>query len=279
MEDFPQTGFVEHKNARIFYERAGQGEPIVLIHGAFADSSMWNPQWDYFQDRFQVIRYDLRGHGKTGPSGLNSYQMETFVDDLAALMDVLNISSAIICGVSFGGSIAQGFTSRYPEKVKGLVLAGSMVSMSLTFSEKIQRYVLVPKWLMLLIIRSMSVRKFVEFSYWLSRIFFGKNFLSYDDEVSDYLKSSMLNIESQEYLKIWEAIYSFDTFPLERITCPTLVLNGEKEPRRIIDHSKELIKRIPLTQWEIIAQAKHSMNMENAKEFNRIMDEFMRFLI
>lgn len=270
--------FIKINQSHLYYECSGSGIPLIFIHGAFADSSMWNPQWEYFQERYQVIRYDLRGHGKTGPSGLNRYQMETFVDDLAALMDGLEIPSAILCGVSFGGSIAQGFASRYPEKVIGLILAGSMVSMSLTLSEKIQRYVLVPKWLMMLIIRSMSVRKFVEFSYWLSRIFFGKNFLSYDDEVSDYLKSSMLTIESQEYLKIWQAIYSFDTFPLERITCPTLVLNGEKEPKRIFRHSEELINQIPIVQSKIIPRAKHSMNMENAKEFNRIIDEFMSFL-
>ncbi|MBE0685273.1 MAG: alpha/beta hydrolase [Anaerolineaceae bacterium] len=273
-----ETRFIEINQSQIYFEQSGSGTPLIFIHGAFADSSMWDPQWEYFQDRFQVIRYDLRGHGKTGPSGLDTYQMETFVDDLAALMDFLDISSAIFCGVSFGGSIAQGFASRYPEKVKGLVLAGSMVSMSLTFSEKIQRYVLVPKWLMSGIIKSMSVKQFVEFSYFLSRIFFGKNFLSYDEKVSEYLRNCMVTIDSQEYLKIWQAIYGFNSFPLERITSPTLVLNGEKEPKRIINHSKELIKRIPLTQWEIIAQAKHSMNMENAKEFNRILDEFIRFL-
>ncbi len=271
-------GFIEINQSNIYYERSGSGTPLIFIHGAFANSSMWDPQWEYFQNRFQVIRYDLRGHGKTGRSGLNSYQMDTFVDDLAAFLDALEISSAILCGVSFGGSIAQGFASRFPEKVKGLILAGSMVSMSLTFSEKIQRYVLVPKWLMLGIIKSMSVKKFVEFSYWLSRIFFGKNFLSYDEKIADYLRNCMISIDSQEYLKIWQAIYGFDPFPLERITCPTLVVNGEKEPKRIIHHSKELVNRIPLTQWKIIEQAKHSMNMENAVEFNRIMDEFITSL-
>ena len=134
-------GFIEINQSNIYYERSGSGTPLIFIHGAFANSSMWDPQWEYFQNRFQVIRYDLRGHGKTGRSGLNSYQMDTFVDDLAAFLDALEISSAILCGVSFGGSIAQGYASRYPEKVKGLVLAGSMVSMSLTFSEKVQRYV------------------------------------------------------------------------------------------------------------------------------------------
>jgi len=268
-------GFIEINQSQIYFERSGSGPPLIFIHGAFADSIMWDPQWEYFQDRFQVIRYDLRGHGKTSLSGLDSYQMETFVEDLSALLDSLDTPPPVVCGVSFGGSIAQGYASRYPEKVKGLVLAGSMVSMSLTFSEKVQRYVLVPKWLMLLIIKSMSVRKFVEFSYRLSRIFFGKNFLSHDEKVAEYLRNCMVSIDSQEYLKIWQAIYGFDSFSLERITCPTLVVNGEKEPKRIFRHSQELVKRIPLTQWKIIAQAKHSMNMENAIEFNQIMDEFI----
>jgi pimeloyl-ACP methyl ester carboxylesterase len=271
-----ETGSIDVDQGLLYYERSGSGIPVIFIHGAFADMHMFDPQWEYFQDRYQVIRFDLHGHGKSVPSGLTKYRMDTFIDDLFVLMDVLEIPEAIICGQSWGGSISQGFASRYPERVKGLVLAGSMVSMSVSFVEKLQRYVLVPKWLMLFIIRSLSVEKFVNFSFWLSDIFIGKEFLSNDEQTTNYLKKCMLSIDSDEYLKIWEAIYDFDIFPLERITCPTLVLNGEYEPGKILRHTKELLKRIPDVRHRIIPEAKHGMNMENPRSFNQIIDEFIQ---
>lgn len=270
-----ETGKIEINLSQLYYERSGPGIPLIFVHGAFADMHMFDPQWEYFQDRYQVIRFDLRGHGKSVPSGLTKYRMDTFIDDLDALMDVLEIPEAIICGQSWGGSIAQGFASRYPERVKGLVLAGPMVSMSVSFGEKLQRYVLVPKWLLLIIIRSLSVEKFVNFSFWLSDIFIGKEFLSNDEQTTNYLKKCMLSIDSNEYLKIWEAIYGFDMFPLERIICPTLVLNGEYEPGKIFRHTKELLKRIPDVRHRIIPEAKHGMNMENSEIFNKTILDFI----
>lgn len=271
-----ETGILSINQANIYYERCGSGTPLIFIHGAFVDSRLWDPQWVYFQKKHPVVRFDLRGHGKSGLSCLPQYCMDTFVEDLEALMNALGISTASICGLSWGGSIAQGFAARHPERVKELILAGSMVSMSLTFGEKLQRYVLVPKWFMLFIIRSLSVEKFVNFSFWLSNIFFGKDFLSHDTQTANYLKRSMLSIDSKEYLKIWGAIYGFDMFPLERITCPTLVLNGEFETGKIKRHSKELLKRIPNCRHIIIPEAKHGMNMENKCFFNSTIDEFIK---
>ena len=258
------------------YSGAGKGSTLIFIHGAFADSEMFNPQWDYFVDKYPILRFDLRGHGKTGATQLDPYKMETFMDDLAGLMDDLDIHAAILCGVSWGGSIAQGFAAKYPGRVKGLVLAGSMVSMSLTFWEKIQCYVLVPRWLMQLFIQSMSVKNFINLTFKLSDIFIGKEFLSREGHVSDYLKTTMLQIDSREYKKIWGAIYDFDMFPLERITCPTMILNGEFESKKVKRHSQELLKRIPNSSLKVIPGAQHAINMENSKVFNQMIDDFLR---
>lgn len=278
IEEKIKTQIVEFNKCQIYYERSGSGLPLIFIHGAFADLNLWDPQWEFFKDRYQVIRFDLRGHGKTGPSGLTKYQMETFVEDLSALLIALEIPSAIICGLSWGGSIAQGFATKFPERVKGLILAGSMVSMSLTFWEKIQRYMLVPKWLMKFIIQSLSVQKFVKFSFWLSDIFIGKGLFGNDEQTINYLKNCMLSIDSNEYLKIWDAIYNFDMFPLERINCPTLILNGEFEPVKILKHTKELLKRIPNSHHIMVPGAKHNMNLENQKFFNSTINEFIKKL-
>jgi pimeloyl-ACP methyl ester carboxylesterase len=127
-----------------YYELEGEGSPLVFIHGAFGDAHLFEPQWQYFTSKYKVLRYDLRGHGRTGASGLERYTMETYADDLAALLDATRIDLATVCGVSWGGSIAQIFAIKYPEKLKGMVLAGSSVSMSLSLGEKLLRYVFFP---------------------------------------------------------------------------------------------------------------------------------------
>lgn len=276
-----ETSRTEFNRNSLYYDYsvAGKGSTLIFIHGAFADSEMFNPQWDYFVDKFPILRFDLRGHGKTGATQLDPYKMETFMDDLAGLMDDLDIHAAILCGVSWGGSIAQGFATKYPGRVKGLVLAGSMVSMSLTFWEKIQRYVLFPKWLMQLLIQSMSVENFIKLTFKLSDIFIGKDFLSGERYVFDYLKNKMMQMDSLEYRKIWGAIYDFDMFPLEKIIFPTLILNGEFESKKVKRHSQELLKKIPNSSLKVIPDAKHAINMENPKVFNQMIDDFLQKII
>lgn len=270
-----ETGILSINQANIYYERCGSGTPMIFIHGAFVDSRHWDPQWVYFQKEFQVVRFDMRGHAKTGSSELKTYKMKTFIDDLSGLMDALDIPSAIICGLSWGGSIAQGFAAYHPERTKGIIIASSMVSMSLTLSEKFQQYILFPHWMMRLVIKTMQVPTFVKFSLWLAEVFFGKDWLSSDDAISEYLKQSMCQVESEEYLKLWDAMYGFRKFDLEKITCPTLVLNGEKEPGKMFRHTHEILKLISTAQKEVIMNASHAMNLENPAEFNRVVEKFI----
>ena len=95
-----------------YNELKGNKHPLVLVHGGFVDARMWDPQFEHFSDRFQVMRYDLRGHGRTGPSTLSKYSLETFAEDLAALLDVLELENPVVCGLSLGGMITFPTQSR-----------------------------------------------------------------------------------------------------------------------------------------------------------------------
>lgn len=80
---------IELENINIYYETKGKGTPIIFIHGAFVSSTMWDKQVKYFSDRFQIIIYDLRGHGRTGPTNRKKYSIELYADDLVKLLDGL----------------------------------------------------------------------------------------------------------------------------------------------------------------------------------------------
>lgn len=175
-----------------YYEQSGEGPCLVLIHGAFGDARFWDPQWKHFLAKRRVVRYDLRGHGRTGGSDLGRYSMATYADDLASLMNGLGIESAVVCGLSWGGGIAQVFAVRYPERLTGLVLAGSTVSMSISLGEKVLRYVLFPRSAMMLAIRILNVERFVHFSFWLAGLTLGKNWLSRDEHTRMLIRHCML---------------------------------------------------------------------------------------
>jgi pimeloyl-ACP methyl ester carboxylesterase len=257
-----------------YYEQTGEGPALVFLHGAFADARLWKPQWEHFSAKCQILRYDLRGHGRTGPSNLGQYSIETFADDLACLLDALQIRLPIICGLSWGGSIAQAFAARNPSRLKALILAGASVSISLTLLDKILCYVLFPRWAMALTIRSMGVERFTCFSFWLARLTRGKGWLSRDETVREYLEQCMLKRDRYEYLKIWNAIYSFRLQPLGTITCPTLVLNGEYEPKGTFRHTVEILRRVPQAVAKVIPATSHAMNLENPDVFNKFIEEF-----
>jgi 3-oxoadipate enol-lactonase len=107
---------------RVYYVQAGQGPlTLLLIHGYPLDHTMWQPQIDGLADVARVIAPDLRGCGASGaPEGV--YTMDTHADDLRALLDVLHIERAVVCGLSMGGYIALAFWRKCAARVRGLIL-------------------------------------------------------------------------------------------------------------------------------------------------------------
>ena len=108
---------------QLHYTDYGSGEPLILLHGNGEDSSYFEHQIAFFQDRYRVIAVDTRGHGKS-PRGTAPLTLNQFADDLRAFMDELDIASAHILGFSDGANVAMLFALAHPTRVKSLVLNG-----------------------------------------------------------------------------------------------------------------------------------------------------------
>jgi pimeloyl-ACP methyl ester carboxylesterase len=116
-------GYAAVNGAQIYYELAGAGPALVLVHAGVADSRMWDQQFQVFAQRYTVIRYDLRGYGKTAmPAGAFASH-----EDLAGLLSFLRVEKAHLVGLSYGGRIAINFTLTHPEMVATLVLGAPSV--------------------------------------------------------------------------------------------------------------------------------------------------------
>ena len=100
----------------LFYEEAGSGKPLLLIHGFPLSGGIWNRQLDGLAGKFRVIAPDLRGFGRSTPADL-PYSMDLYADDTIMLMDHLGIESAAVCGMSMGGYVLLNLLERYPDRV------------------------------------------------------------------------------------------------------------------------------------------------------------------
>jgi 3-oxoadipate enol-lactonase len=121
-----QDGFAPTDNGRLYYQVAGSGDAVVLIHGNAGDHRHWNNQFEYLASRFLVIRYDVRGYGRSSVPVLGSPYSDSA--DLAQLLDYLNIEAAHIVGWSFGSGVAFDFATMFPERTKSLVSVGPWVN-------------------------------------------------------------------------------------------------------------------------------------------------------
>jgi 3-oxoadipate enol-lactonase len=118
-----ERGVLETDGARIRYEVAGAGEPVVLVHAGVANLRMWDAEAAALADAYRVIRYDTRGYGETETEAVE-YSNRA---DLAALLEHLSEPAAHVVGLSRGGMIALDFALEFPERVRSLVVAAGGV--------------------------------------------------------------------------------------------------------------------------------------------------------
>lgn len=266
---------VRTNDIETFYELSGQGTPLVLVHGAFVDHRMWDPQVAFFSNGYQVLRYDLRGHGRTGPSARRQYSVQLLADDLKALLEALGITRAVICGLSLGGMVAQTFAATYPDMVERLILADTAASATLTLTDKLQTYLLAPKWMMQAMIRSMGTEKFVDVSFKLAVAMRSSAWFGRDPAIAAYVEESMRGISKAEYLKLYGVLYDFRLQNLAAISCPTLILNGQDESKSILRHTEIMRSLIPDATSCTVPHAGHVANLENPDFFNRVLKAFL----
>lgn len=123
----PGSGaFVDRGDVRISYSVAGEGQgslPLFLTHGFSASSAMWEPNLAELSASRQVVTWDIRGHGRTVvPARPRLYSQEASVEDMVAVLDACGIASAAVGGLSLGGYLSLAFYSRFPERVRALLL-------------------------------------------------------------------------------------------------------------------------------------------------------------
>src|ERR1700722_3796050 len=114
---------LDRDGVAIHYEVHGQGTAILLSHGYSATCRMWDGQIAALSDRYQVIAWDMRGHGQSDyPADPAAYSESATVEDMAAILSACGIRRAVIGGLSLGGYMSLAFHRAPPTMTRGLVI-------------------------------------------------------------------------------------------------------------------------------------------------------------
>lgn len=251
--------YVSAKGCRLYYESLGEGNPLVLIHGLGSDHRMWTPQMEVFAARHQAVAYDCRGHGASSPVP-PGYALSDLAEDLARLLDGLTIERAFLCGVSFGGIVAQQFAVCYPERCRALVLSD-------TFSE-VHFPDVLGAWLQVPVLRILPrplLAKMIATAYPKKRWQLAR----------DELTRAALSIRPADVARLRALINRMHlTDQLGNIQCPTLVLVGNRWST-MIKYAETIHKAIPRSEMKTITNACDPSSLTNVREFNRLVLDFL----
>ncbi len=251
-----QYRFHRREQARIAYETSGQGEPVVLIHGFTLDMSMWDDQMPALRQRFSVLRYDVRGFGRSSVP----HDPYTHHEDLNALLDALDIPSAHIVGLSMGGGIALRFACVYPERVRSLIvvdgtLPGHAVSNE-TSTKSHAVYALARN-------RGLDSAR----EAWLQSPLFQAT--NERPEVARRLRDMVTHYSGWHWLND-DPVAEIDppvAARLQQITAPTLVIVGERDIAEYQAFARRMAEEIPGAQLDVIPNVGHMANTGSARGF------------
>lgn len=253
----------------IFYQTTGSGAPIVLLHAGVADSRMWDPQIDSFAARHRVIRYDMRGFGKsTLPDGLFAHH-----EDLLTLIDTLKLDSVWLVGASFGGSVAVDFALAYPERICGLVLAAPAVSgyqatgAVATFGEREDE-----------LLEAGKLDEAVELNVrmWVDGPHRG------EDEVDPAIRSLVAEMQCLAFTHPEPEHVALRVLDppaigrLHEIRVPVLVIAGALDVLEFVQMAEMVAAQVVHGKHVVIPGVAHLSSMEAPQKFNRLVLEFIQ---
>jgi len=245
-------------------EVAGSGEPLLFLHGLGSCSEDWKDQIDYFRDRYRVVACDLRGHGQSSKPR-QRYSIESFAEDVAALLRKLQTGPAHVVGLSLGGMVAFQLAVDAPELVRSLVIVNSGPAVPAgTFKQRL------PLYIRLAYARLLGLRGMAKL---IAKRLFPK------PEQAELQRSFIARLAANDkhcYLASLRAIFAGWSVAdrLAGIRCPVLVLVSDQDYTPVA-LKKAYATRLANSMMVVIADARHALPIEKPHEFNGALEEFL----
>lgn len=256
---------VDVDGLRIAYRRAGNGPPLVLLHGIYGDSRYWLPQLEQLADRYTVVAWDAPGAGDSDDPP-ESHTFVEYADCLAGLIRTLDLGRSAICALSYSGGIALELHRRHRDLMARLVLVGAYAGWAGSLpAEAVERRLqralaqadrggeaaareFVPE-----LFAESAEAKLVEKAIAMSASFHpaGLRVMARASAAADLREV------------------------LPEVAVPTLVIHGREDRRSPLAVSEALHAAIPGSRLAVVEEAGHMTNLEAPGEFDRLLREFL----
>jgi pimeloyl-ACP methyl ester carboxylesterase len=268
-----KSGFANIGNAKIYYEVAGKGLPLVMIHAGVADSRQWNNEFKNFAQSYQVIRYDMRGYGKSEPVDDEFSHMS----DLVSLLDALEIHEPIIImGCSMGGGLAMDFALTHPSRAKALIMVDAGPSGLKLDVPTLSKFADAEKAFEA---GNLNLVAEIETQIW----FDGSD--RTPEQVNPAMRKLLYEMNrlalSHEVKQLGKHHPNTQTPAFDRLgdlNLPVLVIVGAHDTAYILAAADYMSEKIPSAKKVIIEDAAHLPNMDQPPEFQGIVKDFLENL-
>ena len=254
---------VRANGLEIACERAGEGPPPVLVHGATLDARMWQPQLAALADEFTVVAWDEPGAGRSSELPAD-FGIADYAHCLAALIDALELGLAHVAGLSWGGTVVQELYRHHPELVVTLILVDTYAGWKGSLPEEEVRARVE-------LYRRVVATPADQFDPTPPGLFAG-------DPPADFLPllESMAADARRESMRTALSVMAEadqrDLLP--RIAVPTLLIWGELDARSPLSVARQFERAIPDTTLVVIPDCGHLSNLEQPERFNAAIREF-----
>jgi (E)-2-((N-methylformamido)methylene)succinate hydrolase len=242
---------LRHNGYEIHYDIAGEGAPLVLIHGVGSSLASWDEIVPRLGAGVRVIRYDTLGHGdSTKPAG--PYALSDYVSELRALLDATDVERANIAGYSFGGMIAQAFALAHPDRVDRLAFISAVAARTPE-----QRAAVVERANQLATGgASQTIGAALERWY-------TPEFRAAHPELLERQATRVKENDPQGYAAAYRVFAESDLDEaLRQIAAPTLIATGEDDIGSTADMARLMHERIPNSRLAIFPGLRHGVLVE-----------------
>jgi pimeloyl-ACP methyl ester carboxylesterase len=262
-----KQGKAKVNGTSIYYEIKGEGFPLILISGGgILDRRGWDDQFETFSAAYRVIRYDVRGLGKSArPTGAFSHSK-----DLHALLNYLKIEKTHVVGLSVGGAMAIDFALEYPQMVDHLVLAAAGLSDDAKADANLQALDSLTA-----IANKEGIDRVIQLTINAPFVISKENQMGRDVVSRIYQDNKDVFLSRFPVYRLWEPTKPAASQRLSEIRCPVLVIRGDNDSPAYAALTSRIAKEIATAREVVIAGGTHFLNLEKPAEFNRAVLEFL----